>query len=127
MAKRVKEIQFSVKNRVGVLAKVTAALKVAGVNLIHATAWSEGSKGYFCLVTNNNSKARKTLRKLGIKSTEGDVVVLTLWNKVGTLEEAARKLAKARINITCLSATMGGLRTAVLIHTKNNAKAAKVV
>jgi len=36
-------------------------------------------------------------------------------------------LAKARINITCLSATMGGLRTAVLIHTKNNAKAAKVV
>ena len=127
MAKRVKEIQFSVKNRVGVLAKVTAALKVAGVNLIHATAWSEGSKGFFCLVTNNNAKARKTLRKLGIKSTEGDVVVLTLWNKVGALEEAARKLAKARINITCLSATTGGLRTAVLIHTKNNAKAAKVV
>ncbi len=127
MAKRVKEIQFSVKNRVGVLAKITAALKDAGVNLIHATAWAEGSKGYFCLVTNNNSRARKALRKLGIKSTEGDAVVITLWNKVGALEEAAKKLAKARINISCLSATTGGLRTAVLIHTKNNVKAARLV
>ena len=127
MAKRVKEIKFSVRNKIGVLANVTAALKAAKVNIIHATAWGEGSKGYFCLVTNNNSKARKALSRIGIRSSEGDSVLLTLRNKIGALERAARKLAKSGVNITCLSATTAGPRTAVLIHTKNNSKAARVV
>lgn len=126
MAKRVKELRFSVNNKVGVLAKVTAALKAARVNMIHATAWVEGSKGYFTIVTNNNAKAKKALSKIGIRAGEGDVVVLTLKNKVGALERAARRLAKAKVNIMCLSATTGGSRTSVLIHTKNNSKAARV-
>ena len=127
MAKRVKELKFSVKNKVGVLAEVTSALKTARVNIIHATAWSEGVKGYFNLVTNNNAKAKKALSPLGIRATEGDVIVLTLKNKIGTLERSAKKLAKARINISCLSATTGGSRTSILIHTANNAKAARVI
>ena len=127
MAKRVKELKFSVNNKVGVLAKVTSALKTAGVNIIHATAWAEGSKGYFCMVTNSNAKAKKALSKIGIRASEGDVVVLTLKNKVGSLERAARKLARANVNIMCLSATTGGSRTSVLIHTKNNSRAARIV
>lgn len=126
MAKRVKEIKFSVNNKVGVLAKVTAVLKAARVNIIHATAWVEGPKGYFSLVTNNNAKAKKALSKIGIRASDGDVVILTLKNKVGALERAARKLAKANVNIMCLSATTGGSRTSVLIHTKNNSRAARV-
>lgn len=127
MAKRVKELHFAVGNKVGVLAKVTAALKAAKVNIIHAVAWTEGSTGHFDIMTNNNAKAKKALSKIGIRTGDCDAVVLTLQNKVGTLERVAKRLAKANINISCLSATTGGSRTAVVIHTKNNAKAARVV
>ena len=127
MAKRVKEIYFSVNNKVGVLAKITNALKAARVNILHAVAWAEGSKGHFDIVTNNNAKAKKALGKIGIRAMDCDSVVLTLQNKVGTLERIAKKLAKANVNITCLSATTGGSKTAVVLHTKNNAKAARLV
>lgn len=127
MAKRVKELKFSVRNKVGVLAAITSALKAARVNIIHATAWVEGSKGFFNIVTNHNAKAKKALSALNIRASEGDVIVLTLQNKVGALERAAKKLAKAKVSISCLSATTAGPRTSVLIHTTNNAKAARAV
>ncbi|MBI1978143.1 MAG: ACT domain-containing protein [Candidatus Omnitrophica bacterium] len=127
MAKKVKELRFSVRDRVGALATITAALKAARVNIIHVAAWSEGGRGFFNLVTSNNARAKKVLRKLGISSSESDVLVLSLGNKVGALERVARKLAKAKVNISCLSATTSGPRASVLINTRNNAKAARVV
>ncbi len=127
MAKRVKELHFTVNNKVGVLAKVTAALKAARVNIVHAVAWTEGPKGHFDIVTNNNAKAKKALGKIGIRTGDCDAVVLTLRNKVGSLERVAKRLAKAKVNIACLSATTTGPRTSVVIHTQNNAKAARVV
>ena len=127
MAKKVKELQFQVRDRVGVLATVTAALQAAKVNILHIAGWSEGGKGFFSVVTNNNAKARQTLRKLGISSKESEGIVLSLRNKVGALARAARRLAKAKVNITCLSATTSGKRASILMHTKNNAKAARII
>ncbi len=127
MAKRVKEIYFSVPNKVGVLAKVTSTLSAARVNIIHAVAWVEGTKGHFDIVTNNNAKAKKALSTIGIRCGDCNSVILTLKNKVGALERIAKKLAKAKVNISCLSATSGGSKTSILIHTKNNSKAARIV
>ncbi len=127
MAKRVKEIYFTAPNKVGVLAKVTQTLKAARVNIIHAVAWTEGAKGHFDMVTNNNAKAKKALAKIGIRAGDCDAVVLTLRNKVGSLDRAAKRLAKAKVNISCISATGAGPRTSVVLHTTNNAKAARLV
>ena len=127
MAKRIKEIYFSIPNKVGVLARVTAALKAAKVNIIHAVAWAEGSKGHFDIVTNNNAKAKNALSKIGIRAGNCDAIVLTLRNKVGSLDRAAKRLANAKVNIMCMSATSAGPRTSVVLHTKNNAKAARLV
>ena len=127
MAKRMKELQFTVPNKVGVLSKVTAVLKAAKVNILHAWACGEGATGYFGLVTSNNARARKALAKIGVKAGEKDVLVLTLSNRVGALDRAARRLAKAKVNITCLSATSAGGRVAVLFNTRNNKKAQRLV
>ena len=127
MAKAVKEIMFSTTNRVGLLEKVTDALKKARVNIQHICAWGEGSKAYFSVVTNSNAKARKALGKLGIHSRESEGLLLSLKNKVGSLERVARRLAKAKINIQCLTATTAGSRASVLFHTSNNRKARRVV
>ena len=127
MAKKVKELQFSTPNRVGMLAEVTAALQKARVNILHMWACGEGSKGHFGLVTSSNAKAKKTLKALGISSKESEILVLNLRNRVGALAKAAKKLAKAKINVTCVSATSAGNRVALLLNTRNNRKAQRTV
>jgi hypothetical protein len=127
MAKKLKELQFEIPNRVGVLCKVTCVLKEAGINILHAWACGEGPKGHFGLVTSNNTKAKKALKVLGVSAREKDVLSVTLSHKTGSLERVARKLAKAGVSLTCLSATSAGNRVAVLFNTKNNTKAQKIV
>ncbi len=127
MAKSAKEIMFSVPNKVGTLAKITGVLKSARVNILHMWACGDGSKGHFGLVTSNNGRARLALRKLGIATSEHDILVVSMRNKVGSLDRLARKLAKSRVNVTCVSATSGGTSTAVLINTRSNAKARRLV
>ena len=127
MAKSAKEIRFTVPNRVGTLAKITGVLKGARVNILHLWACGDGAKGYFGLVTSNNARARRALRKLRIKTSETQTLVLSMRNKVGALDRIARKLAKARISVTCVSATSGGRSTAVLLNTRSNAKARRLV
>ena len=125
MANKVKELRFTVRNKIGALAEVTRALKAAKVNMLHVAAWGEGAKGYFNLVTADNTAAKKALKKLGISAAEKDVLVVRLRNRVGSLDRIANRLAKAKIDIKGLSATTGGRTVAVMINTGNNAKAAK--
>jgi len=127
MARALKELHFSTPNRVGVLSKVTGALSKAGVNILHAWACGEGATGHFGLVTSNNSKAKKALKGLKISASEKEVLMVMLPNKKGALAKAAAKLAKAKVNLTCLSATSGGNRVAVLFSTRSNSKAKRLV
>ena len=127
MAKRVKELQFSTPNKVGVLADITQALQKAGVNILQIWACGEGSKACFGMVTSRNEAAKKILKKWRITPKEKEMLILNLQNKVGSLARVSKKLAKAKINITCLAATTQGKRASVLIDTNQNKKAARLV
>ena len=128
MAKKAKELLFTTRNKVGVLSKVADALKAARVNILHAWACGEGANGHFGLVTNNNAKAARALKKIGAKGLrENPVLILSLANKPGALAPKAKRLAKAGINVKCVSATSAGRRVAVLISTSNDPKAAKLI
>src|SRR3989338_2104359 len=126
MAKKVKELQFSVPNKIGKLHEITQILKKTKVNILHAWACGEGKTGHFGLVTSNNAKAKQALKKIGVKTDEKELLVVSMNNTVGALDRVASKLAKAKGNITCLSATSGGGRVSVLLGTRNNSKAARV-
>ncbi len=78
-------------------------------------------------MTSNNAKAKKALKGLHISATEKEVLSVTLSHKVGSLERVAQRLAKAGVSVTCLSATSAGNRVAVLLNTKNNKKAQRLV
>ena len=127
MAKKLKELQFSVPNRVGALARVTEVLKNARVNLLHLWACGEGSEGCFGMVTSNNAAAKRALKKLRISTKEKDVLVVSLPNRAGALDRVAKKLARGKVNIHCLMATSSGGRVAVVLGTRNNTKAARIV
>ncbi len=126
MAKKVKELQFSTPNKVGVLGQVTDTLKKARVNILHMWACGEGSKGLFGIVTNNNARAKKALKKIGRSFKEKEILVVNLQNKVGALARVANRLAKAGVSVTCVSATSGGNRVALLLGTRNNKKAQRL-
>jgi len=126
MAKAMKELRFTVKNKVGALAEITKAFKDAKVNILHIAAWAEGGKGFFNVVTDHHAAAKKALKKIGISAIDKEVLVVNLQNRVGSLDRVARKLAKGKVDITGLSATSGGKRVSVLLATKNNAKAKKI-
>lgn len=127
MAIKAKELQFTVKNKIGALAEITQVLKTAKVNMLHIAAWEEGAKGGFILVTADNAAAKKALKKLGVSAAEKDVLVVRLRNRPGALDRIAKKLAKNKIDVKVLFATTGGKTVAVMIDTKNNAKAAKII
>ena len=128
MAKKLKEVQFSVANKVGTLSKITDALKKARVNMVHIWACGDGPTGHFGIVTSNNAAAKRALKKAGAKNiSEKEVLAVNLTNHVGALDRVAKKLAKAKVNITCLSATSGGNRVAVLFNTRSNSKAQRLV
>lgn len=127
MAKKVSELLFSVPNKVGALARVTSALKTAKVNILHLWACGEGKTGSFGMVTDRNAAAKKALKKLGVSAKESPLLTVTLTHKVGALDRVARKLAKGKVNIRCLSATSGGKRVTVLIGTANDSKAARLI
>lgn len=127
MARKVKELHFAVPNKIGTLQKVTSVLKKADVNILHAWACGEGATGYFGLVTSNNGKAKLALRKIGIKPTEKEALVVSLSNRVGALDRVAAKLAKAHVNVTSLSATSAGGRVSVLLNTRSNARTSRII
>ncbi len=127
MAKKAKELQFSAPNKVGVLSNLTSAFKKAGVNILSIWAYGEGSKAYFGIITSRNEAAKKILKKLGMPAKEKEMLVMNCQNKVGVLARVAATLAKAKINITCLSGSTCGKRGTVVLSTNQNNKAARLV
>ena len=128
MAKKLKEVQFSVSNKVGTLSKITDALKKARVNMLHIWACGEGPTGHFGIVTSNNAAAKRALKKAGGKNiSEKEVLAVTMANRGGAVDRLAKRLARAKVNITCLSATSAGNRVSVLFNTRSNSKARRLV
>lgn len=127
-AKKIKQINFEMKNKVGVLLEVSSALSDAKVNIKAICAYGMGEKAYFMLVTNNNAKARRVLAKLRVKTSEDEIIAVEMPNRVGQLKKAASKIANAGIDIQYMYGTVGIGKTSVCIFkTANDRKALKVL
>ena len=128
-ARKVKEISFSAKNKVGLLLEVAAAIAAAKANITAICAYEMEKEGYFMLTTDGNAKAKKALARLGIGGIEEeDVVEVEAPNKPGELQKVAKKIADAGIDVEYMYATAGGGRTATCIFkTSDDKKAIKAI
>lgn len=123
---KVKEIVATTPNKVGMLAKITNAISDVGVNIIAISAHTTGNKAKFMIVTEDNQKAMRALRKKKLIVGEGDAVSVTLSNKVGSARELANKLAKAGIDLNyCYGSTGNGSESLMVFSTKDVKKALK--
>jgi hypothetical protein len=127
MGQMVKQIFVETDNKPGMLAKVMAPLKEAGVSLTSCCAWGEGGKAHFAFLTENNAKAIESLKKAGLSSKEMDAVTTTLAHRVGSLAEAAQKLGQANIDIQFCYVTASGGNALAVFATNDDKKAAGLI
>jgi hypothetical protein len=127
-ARKVKEISFTMANKVGLLSEVTTAVAGAKVNIIGICAYAMENTAYFMLTVDSNAKAKKALASLGVGIEEKDVVEVEMANKPGELQKVAKKIADAGINIEYMYGTAGKGKTPTCIFkTSDDQKAIKII
>ena len=127
-ASKVKQLFFSLPNNVGLLMEITEALAKAKINVeaICAYAWEE-LEASFMIVTDNNTKAKKVLSRMGAKVELEDVIALEVPNKVGELHKATKKIAFAGIDIYYLYGSPAKGKMTLIMKTENDKKALKAL
>ena len=125
----VTHVRAVMPDRVGLLADVTEALRAAGVNITAIGAYGQEDRGKFMMLVSDNAAAIEALGRLNAEVREERVVAVELADHPGALEEVARKLAEADLNIRWAYATVApGASTALcVIKTADPDKAASVL
>lgn len=95
------EFLVKLKDRPGTLAAAAQALADGGVNLWGTAATTGGGSGTvgFVVKDKDAAKARRALKKAGLRATERKAVEVRLTDKPGALARVTSKLAKAKVNI----------------------------
>lgn len=127
-ASKVKQLNFSMLNNVGLLMEVTDVLAKAKINVeaICAYAWEELNAS-FMMVTDNNVKAKKVISKMGVEVEVEDVIALEVPNKPGQLHNATKKIAAAGIDIYYIYGSPAKGKMTLILQTENDKKALKVL
>jgi len=98
-AMKMKQLSFSLPNRIGLLSELSSFLTAAKINIEAICAYGMGDEGYFMIVTDNNSKAKKVISQMGAEVKVEDVLAAEVPNKVGQLREVAKKISDAGVDI----------------------------
>jgi hypothetical protein len=127
-ATRVKQLNFTMPNNVGLLMEITEALATAKINIeaIAAYGWEE-LEASFMMVTDDNVKAKRVLSRMGAKVDMEDAIAMELPNKVGELFKATKKIATAGIDIYYLYGSPPKGKMTIIFKTENDRKALKAL
>jgi hypothetical protein len=100
------QLNLSLDNQIGTLARLCRDLAHGGVNLLALSAPESGPEnGVIRLLVANRDQAANALTKAGYKFQAEDVLFVEVKNRPGALAKAAEKLAKANINVRYAYAT----------------------
>jgi len=131
-AKPAVEITATFHDKIGLTAKVAAAVAGANVNILAATGTSASGmrrNATFTLIVDDFAKAEKALDKIGAEDIhESSIIMVETPNTVGALERIAGIIAKAGIDIYYFYATTSSGETATSVFkTANDKKAIKAL
>lgn len=122
------ELKVMAENKVGTLARVTAPIAEARVNINACCAYASGNNAEFLFITADNTKTKENLIRAGFKVTERDVVVVETSNEAGTLFRAAQQLALAGVDLDyCYSTAGSSGNTWIVFATPTIEKAMNVI
>ncbi len=111
---RAKQISAWVEDRPGMLGRVADALGAKGVSIRAFMAATMGGRGFVRVVVDRPAAARRIFSAHGWKTTEDDVVEVTVPDRPGALGAVADRLGEAGVNI--LYAYVGTARSASKVN-----------
>lgn len=120
-----KQLTVTAANHPGTLARIGETLAANKINITGLDA--SGPQRQIRLLVSDPGKARRALAKAGFRSRLEDVLVVTLADRPGVLGRAARKLARAGVNINFAygSAVRGARRATIVFGVANPRRAAR--
>ena len=123
-----KELYCEAPDEAGLLGRVTSAMAVEGVYVIHLSAYETNGKGCLRMVTKDNHKAKKALSVFVPKIEEREVLIVEFENKVGTLAPVAKLLGNYEVSIRSVYGTSGdGFKIVGVFSTCDNTRAAALI
>jgi len=96
---RATQLTVCLENKPGQLAKLSAALKRAKVNILAVTVVDNTDAGVIRLVADSSAKAKQALQRAGMNPMQQAVLAVSMPNEPGALQGVAAKLAAAGVNI----------------------------
>lgn len=109
------EIKVVTDNKPATLARVTAPIASARVNIGAFFSYSKGNLAEFYFIAADNVKVKEALEKAGFKCTERRVIVIETANESGTLFHAAEQLAQTGVDIEYAYSTAGNFGTTWIV------------
>ncbi|HEY6098572.1 MAG TPA: ACT domain-containing protein [Anaeromyxobacter sp.] len=96
---RAKQISAWVDDRPGMLGQIADSLGEKGISIRAFMAAAMDGKGFVRLVVDRPAAAKKVLAAHGWKTTEDEVVEVTVPDRPGALGAVADRLGRAGVNI----------------------------
>lgn len=123
-----KELFCEMKNETALLGRITSALAIEGVSIIHLSAYSVKDKGFLQFIVKDPEKARKALKHFIPEIMERDVLVVEFENKTGTLAPVCKVLGNHAVFIDYVYGTSSdGFKIIGVFSTSDNEKAMRVI
>ena len=123
-----KELHCEAKGETGLLGRITSAMALEKVTIVHLSAYTVNDQGYLQLLTKDNEKAKKAISYFIPKIEERDVLVVEFENKTGTLAPVTKLLGSNDIGIDYVYGTSGdGFKIVGVFSTSDNQKAADLI
>lgn len=126
-AMKIKQLSFSLPNRIGLLSELSSFLTAAKINIEAICAYGMGDEGYFMIVTDNNAKAKKVISQMGAEVSVEEVIAIEMPNKVGQLREAAKRISDAGVDIHYVYGSPVKGKMTVIVKTADDKKAVKAL
>ncbi len=127
-AKRTRELMVITGNKAGVGHQVFQAMFENKVNVVAFHGYTTGRKVILTFITDDNTKARRVLKKAGFETDTREVILVDCPNKPGIFEKVAGKLDFAGVAIDYAYATSTSkTRGMIVLNTVDNKKALKAL
>jgi len=126
-AMKLKQLSFTLPDKIGLLAEVTAFITAAKINIEAICAYAMGDEGYFMIITDNNTKAKKVLSSMGAEVKTEDVIAVEVPNKMGQLQQVAKKISDAGIDVSYIYGSPVKQRMTIICKTADDKKAFKAL
>ena len=126
-AMKLKQLSFTLPDRIGLLSEVAAFITAAKINIEAICAYGMGDEGRFMIITDNNTKAKKVLSQMGAEVKSEDVIAVEVPNKIGQLQQTARKISDAGIDIAYVYGSPVKQKMTLIFKTADDKKALKAL